>query len=462
MVYYLYFLITLIPFLVLSPLTKWFGVPTGIIFGCLAAVLVLGAAARHPDFFRWRKIKQTPLIIPLIGFIAANVLSVFRSLVLGGFQAVHLDTLQELVYFLFAAGFYWITVNFIDNKQKVNGSILAFMFGAVAASLYGLAMFYISLAGNNSATVDITYARLSATAGEPQVFAGFIISILPLVLAAVLYKISLLQSVPRYLSAFILLLALAATVSAGAIAGFGLALIILLLGVRLYNLRQLGAFLLVFVLVGGFFLTLAETAFPGYLSAFETIAYKYTAQIPAFSELRDKGDTSDEGTYKVLQKSESPSGAVDPKYFPSVRSKVERSWFRAALWNMFKSSPVLGVGPGNFGALYNSFRPPGSEKPPYVPKPHNQYLEILAETGLVGMLAFVWLVLSAVAILFRGWRTARRDDRKLLLGMAASLLAVGVHGYSFGILVHLQVWLLLAITMAWALILDKKAGGRYY
>lgn len=461
MAYYLYLLIALTPFLAVSPLIKWHGVPTGIIYGGLAGLFVIGTVIRKPGILKWKKIRKTPLAIPLLVFFAANVLSTFRTIVLGGFKAVHLSNLQELAYLVFATVFYWAMVNFIKSKQKVNQSLQAFLLGAAAASLYGLVMFIKTLAANNFSASDFAAVRLYGTAGEPQVFGGFLITILPLLAAAILYRLNFIRPLFYYPGAVLLLLALTATLSAGAMAGFGLAVIFLLLFIPYYNFRQLVSFVLIFVMVGSSVFVLSETVSPGYSAAFKTVTYKFTARIPSFDQLRDHDDNGMDGTYKVLQKSESGLDSIDSGYLPSVRSKVERSWFRAALWDMFNSAPVLGVGPGNFGYLYNSFRPAGSENPPYVPKPHNQYLEILAETGLAGALAFVWVLLGIAGIFYKSWRAANGENRKLLVGLAASLLAVGVHGYGFGILVHIQVWLLLAITVSFAGITNRTSGGRY-
>lgn len=456
MVSFLYLLFALTPFLAISPWVKWLGIPTGIIYGGLVGLLVIGTLIRQPELFRWNRIRQTPVVIPLLVFLAANLLSTSRTVVSGGVKAVHLSNLQDLVYLLFATVFYWVIVNSIESRQKVNQSLQAFVLGAAAASLYGLVEFFKNVAVTKSSAFDLTSFRLYGTADEPQVFGGFLIIILPLLAAAVLFKLNFSRPLFYYLGAAILLLALTATFSAGALAGFGMAVILLLLFIPYYNFRQLVSFLLIFVLVGSFIFVLSKAAFPGYLSGFKALTYKYTAQIPSFDKLRDKGDTSIDGTYQAMQKSASPSNAVENKYLPSVRSKVERSWFREALWNMFKSSPVLGVGPGNFGSLYKTFRSPGSEIPPYVPKPHNQYLEILAETGIIGALAFAWVVLSAAYTLYKGWQAAGRDDCKLLVGMAASIAAVGVHGYSFGILVHIQIWVMLALAVALALVSGRR------
>jgi O-antigen ligase len=76
-------------------------------------------------------------------------------------------------------------------------------------------------------------------------------------------------------------------------------------------------------------------------------------------------------------------------------------------WAMFQQTPLLGKGPHTFG-LFRS-----------VPWAHNLYLEVLAEQGLIGLLALGSL---AICGLFAGWKTQRT-------GAAASrLLGAGALG----------------------------------
>ena len=64
----------------------------------------------------------------------------------------------------------------------------------------------------------------------------------------------------------------------------------------------------------------------------------------------------------------------------SLSSLLETSWIR------FKENPILGVGPKNYIQHCNN-----NEKfqvPPYIctSHPHNTYIQLLAETGIVGTL----------------------------------------------------------------------------
>jgi putative inorganic carbon (HCO3(-)) transporter len=117
-------------------------------------------------------------------------------------------------------------------------------------------------------------------------------------------------------------------------------------------------------------------------------------------------------------------------------------------WDEFMHSPVFGVGWGNFLAPY------GGDIPflPGLGEPHNLYLQLLAETGLVGLVTFFNLVVQS-------WRQARcqltssRDFLNLAsaFGVLGALLSVLVHG-SIDIPFFAQsgtlLWVLLALLVA--------------
>jgi putative inorganic carbon (HCO3(-)) transporter len=100
-------------------------------------------------------------------------------------------------------------------------------------------------------------------------------------------------------------------------------------------------------------------------------------------------------------------------------------------WNFFAHSPVMGVGWGNFVRLYGSeFSSSSSMAPPAgVFEVHNIYLQLLAETGLVGFMTFFYLVV-------RSWREATQLMRSSLdsldvasaFGVLGALLSLLVHG----------------------------------
>lgn len=68
---------------------------------------------------------------------------------------------------------------------------------------------------------------------------------------------------------------------------------------------------------------------------------------------------------------------------PSLRNR--QAYWTAAV-RIFRTAPLLGVGPDNYQDYYPEFKP---ETPQETRKAHNDYLQVLAETGLLGLLAFL-------------------------------------------------------------------------
>jgi O-antigen ligase len=84
-------------------------------------------------------------------------------------------------------------------------------------------------------------------------------------------------------------------------------------------------------------------------------------------------------------------------------------WLTA--WAMFQEAPLLGKGPHTFGAFHG------------IPWVHNLYLEVLAEQGLIGLLALGCLVVCGVFTAWRARRTGAAEARLLGAGALAALLA---------------------------------------
>ncbi|RIK40091.1 MAG: hypothetical protein DCC58_14410 [Chloroflexi bacterium] len=106
---------------------------------------------------------------------------------------------------------------------------------------------------------------------------------------------------------------------------------------------------------------------------------------------------------------------------------VERMAHWQAGWRMFKDHPILGVGPGNFNTLYPSY---------YVREEfrfsqghaHNYYIHLLAETGILGLVAYLTLL---GFFLFLGLRIViacvEPLPRAIALGCTVTLVSLSIH-----------------------------------
>jgi len=117
----------------------------------------------------------------------------------------------------------------------------------------------------------------------------------------------------------------------------------------------------------------------------------------------------------------------------------EELWGMA--WVQIQAHPWLGIGPMHFASLNMKF---GAH-------PHNAVLQLASEWGVIATTAFILPVMFAVRRLIMYLRRASIPDKKLLICLAASLLAAGIQSMVDGILVipYTQIWLI--FIAGWAL-----------
>jgi len=132
--------------------------------------------------------------------------------------------------------------------------------------------------------------------------------------------------------------------------------------------------------------------------------------------------------------------------------------FRINVWNavveMIKARPVLGIGPGNdaFNAVYPYYQEPGFT----ALSAYSVYLEIAVETGIVGLVCFLWLL---VVTLSNGWmqlqvlRQERSREGFWLMGAIATMVGMLSHGLVDTVWYRPQVstlwWLMIALVASY-------------
>lgn len=130
------------------------------------------------------------------------------------------------------------------------------------------------------------------------------------------------------------------------------------------------------------------------------------------------------------------------------QSQNERLLVWTGALNMFADHPVLGVGYGNFGPVYlrDYISPVAKEQLGHA---HNNLLQVLAEQGVVGAAAmvFVWLYLTVMA-----YRRYRATGSRYALIIPVVLWGIMLHGmteYTFWSSTTLRyMWLLLGLGYA--------------
>jgi len=103
--------------------------------------------------------------------------------------------------------------------------------------------------------------------------------------------------------------------------------------------------------------------------------------------------------------------------------------FSAASWRMIAARPWFGVGIGRYYELSRLVFPPSLATVYGYENAHDYFLQILAELGAVGLIPFVWLLVSALAPAAQRLRRDRsHGDLYLFAGMCA-FLATCVSGH---------------------------------
>ena len=143
-----------------------------------------------------------------------------------------------------------------------------------------------------------------------------------------------------------------------------------------------------------------------------------------------------------------------------------RTWDWWVGWEMFKAHPVTGVGLGNYKLNFVPYKATFLETPRgeaynwYIPRAaqaHNEYVQILAEIGILGTLAVVGLIgVFVVSVWLRLWRNRDEDARMDLLLFACGIVAFLVHALvSFPL--HLPASSLVLVLVA-GLMLSRTYG----
>ncbi len=108
-----------------------------------------------------------------------------------------------------------------------------------------------------------------------------------------------------------------------------------------------------------------------------------------------------------------------------INSFVVRSGYWKAVPPMVQDYLLIGSGPGTFGTIYPGYRLLLGRETQMA---HNNYLQILVETGIIGFIAFLWL---SARFLKRGIRLIMeektRKEKILLLGYFAGVSGFLIH-----------------------------------
>jgi len=132
-------------------------------------------------------------------------------------------------------------------------------------------------------------------------------------------------------------------------------------------------------------------------------------------------------------------------------------YWRAA-WEITKSHPFLGSGPGTFSVAYKKIKAPGAEMTRLA---HNNYLEQASDSGVFGFFTFVGFVFGALAVLYR-----KLNVDLVPFGVLLGVLGWVVQGFvEFGLYIPAIAWPAF-LFLGWLLEngneIDKQQRPKYH
>jgi len=112
---------------------------------------------------------------------------------------------------------------------------------------------------------------------------------------------------------------------------------------------------------------------------------------------------------------------------------------------MIRANPALGVGLGAYETAFSIYtKSDGSLR---VPQSHNDYLQIVADCGIVGGLIALWFLYTLFKAVARGTRSRDRLYAGLALGSGAGMFAMLVHSlFDFNLQVPSNALLFLLLS----------------
>jgi len=145
---------------------------------------------------------------------------------------------------------------------------------------------------------------------------------------------------------------------------------------------------------------------------------------------------------------------VTSLYDPSLLGRF-RLWDFA--WRIGKANWLFGVGMENFRYVKHFYRFPEPLRAAIQFNAHNVYLEMFADLGVVGLVAFVWLLVSSFIRSSNATRSADAVD--LGLGLSAGIVAYAFHGLFDSILFQQGVFALLGVLVGLSISLNRLTSA---
>lgn len=130
------------------------------------------------------------------------------------------------------------------------------------------------------------------------------------------------------------------------------------------------------------------------------------------------------------------------------QSNRERILLWRSAYHMFEDHPLLGVGFGQFKKAYQTQYILPEAKEPWLGHAHNNFMQLLAESGILGGIAVLSMWVYFIYFSIRGWRQERKWEYLFFFIVVISTMIQGLTEYNMGNSMVMKLyWFLLGISL---------------
>lgn len=365
--------------------------------------------------YKKQKFEHNFLAWPLIIFIGTLFISALYSQYLPRSMIIFI----LILYVIFLSV---MTVNLLTNKYRLNLIIKIIFWSTLLVCFFGFWQFFGDLIGFPQSFTGLKEGYTKAVFGFPRIQA---FSAEPLYLGNLLF-------IPLgiFISLFL------RKIKVGKISrGWQFILIALMLITLVLTLSR-GAYLGLAVLLAVIFIFYAR-----YWFSWKVILAIIIAAIIAVAGTYY---SVSQGEPTALEKFVEHATVGDLRAGESVQGRLTEYDLALDYWREY---PITGIGLGAYGIVKKGF--PDPEEMPDWDIVNNQYIELLAETGILGLGAFILIIITLV------WRSIiafykSRDPliRSVLVGLLAAFIATMVQYNFFSTLYIMHIWVLIGLLVA--------------
>ncbi|MBP7768342.1 O-antigen ligase family protein [Candidatus Woesebacteria bacterium] len=400
---------------------------------------------------------KTALDIPIALFVLSQLLSTIFSIhpltSLGGYYTrFHGGLLSTISY----AALYYVFVNTMERKY-LKGFFISVLASAGVVSIYAILEHfgfsfscYLATGGVSGETtcwIQDVKTRVFASFGQPNWLAAYLITLLPLITYSTYAAQKILYKIPAGILTVLFFIAILFTRSRSGFFGMGVGMGLFALLLTLVVVVKKSSLQPKKILKDAGFLFVIFTICTVFLFTIET---PFTPKISAFFAKKQPATTTSPAT---------PNPAA-PAVNRLEEGGTDSGEIRKIVWTgalrVWKRYPIFGSGVETFGYSYYLDRPVEhnnvSEWDFLYNKAHNEFLNFLATTGIVGFVSYCFLLISFAYITSKRSFVAFKQSRytaSLLYGsLLSGIISLSISNF-FGfstVMVSILLFLFFAVS----------------